>query len=95
MFADWLQFGRGGAGAYGTWYFDDEFRTRAFLRFDAYASAVGLQDLIHDGQTQARAAGESGLKGFENARGLRRDRMPMPVSPNRMRAQFSSASMLR
>ncbi len=72
MFADWLQFGRGGSGAYGARYFDDEFGTGAFLGFDANASTMRLQDLIHDGQAQAGATGESGLEGFEDARGLRR-----------------------
>ena len=67
MFAGRLQFGRGGAGAYNARYFDDEFRTGAFLSFDADASAMRLQDLIHDGQAEAGAAGEVGLKGFEVA----------------------------
>jgi hypothetical protein len=72
MFARWLQLGRGGAGANGARYFDDEFGAGAFLGFDADASAVRLEDLIHDGQAEAGAAGESGLKGFEDARGLGR-----------------------
>src|SRR5580692_8178404 len=72
MFAGWLQFGRGGAGANGPRYFDDKFGARSFLGFDADTSAVRLEDLIHDGQAQAGAAGEAGLKGFEDARGLGR-----------------------
>ncbi len=70
-FAGLLQFGRSGAGAHGARNFDDEIRASALLGFDANASAMRLQNLIHDGQAQSRAAGKSGLKRLEDARGLR------------------------
>src|ERR1700678_1224066 len=56
----------------GTRNFDDEVGAGPLLTFDANASAVRLQNLIHDGQAEACAPGESGLEGFEDARGLRR-----------------------
>src|SRR5271156_1227444 len=72
MFARVLQFGRGGARARsGTGNFDDEVRASSLLTFDANASAMRLQNLIDDGQTEAGAAGESGLEGLEDACGLR------------------------
>src|SRR5579862_307310 len=50
----------------------DEGGATPLFRFDAYLSPMRLQNLVHNRETEARAARESRLKGLENALGRSR-----------------------
>src|ERR1700685_1105469 len=46
----------------------DKLGAFAFFRFYTDTTSMRLQDLVHDRQTEARAACETGLKWFEDSR---------------------------
>src|ERR1700693_3773366 len=54
-------------GLLGARQLDDKFGTSALLPIDTDPAAMRLQNLVYDGETESRAAGESRLKRLENA----------------------------